>query len=436
MCLNFGLLILSFVLTLAPHTPLSTQRDVGLFSIRFWALSTNVPDAGDYNELAVDTTEFLDKTMENVFEDSPATHAFTTVNSYKVKETYVVEFAVTSSFYIPGDIPTPGFLFTEVEQAFTTGSDAYIGILQDMSSTNPLATVYKIDFVDPAVARAEGTGITKSSGGGDSGSSLTTLVLGPVLAFVGVLALATAYLTWSKKRNQDDASTSEKATLCAPYGADDEESTLESSIPAKKSVNEPVKKQKKALSFLSRRQQGKKTTQLSKRNLGKKNRIQSYGPGTSASAQLRAALEKDAMEDMEDVSLGGDETIATETSATTAGVTQVASVAAFEAPMLERVSQIEEESSDEEDDYEQASGDEDSSVEEPPSSQEDKPETSPKEEAVSPWDQLGIDQSEYSSSTHGSIDYLGMYTTEDESDNSDAESTVDLRSLSSSPPRS
>ena len=82
MYLNFGLLILSFVLTLAPHTPLSTQRDVGLFSIRFWALSTNVPDAGDYNELAVYTTEFLDKTMENVFEDSPASHAFTTVNSY------------------------------------------------------------------------------------------------------------------------------------------------------------------------------------------------------------------------------------------------------------------------------------------------------------------------------------------------------------------
>jgi hypothetical protein len=173
-----------------------------MFAIRYIVKSDRAPNAGDYNELAIVTTEFLDEKFAIVFAATPAKHAFTTIESYKIREPLVVEFHTSSYFYIPGEVPMVSYMYEKLDQQFDAQSqaqDKYMNDLSGMSDTNPFSKAERIEIIDNRPA-SEGPNLM--SGNSDE-QKKRTLILVPVVVTVTffVMGLALCLLFCRRKDN-------------------------------------------------------------------------------------------------------------------------------------------------------------------------------------------------------------------------------------------
>jgi hypothetical protein len=181
-----------------------------MYAIRYIVKSDRTPNAGDYNELAIVTTEFLDENFAAVYQATPAKHAFTTVESYKIREPLVIEFHISSHFYIPGEVPLISYMYEKLEQQFDAHSqaqDKYMNELSAMSDTNPFSKVERIEIIDN---RPRNGGPNLRSGNSDE-QKKRTLILVPVVLIVTFFVLGIAFCllfrrrkNYAKAGNDDD----------------------------------------------------------------------------------------------------------------------------------------------------------------------------------------------------------------------------------------
>jgi hypothetical protein len=144
---------LSFIVLDNSFTELSESRLTSkvvmpTFSVSYTVRSDGTPGTGDYNELAIVTTEFLDRTFEAAFSAAPTSHAFSAIETYRVREETLIEFDAAGHFYIPGNVPFPVLLYTTLEDCFATDClDNYLSELQSMSDTNPFSKTTAVKFM-------------------------------------------------------------------------------------------------------------------------------------------------------------------------------------------------------------------------------------------------------------------------------------------------
>jgi hypothetical protein len=177
-----------------------------MFAIRYIVKSDLALSAGDYNELAIVTTEFLDEKFGNAFLATPAEHAFTTVESYKIREPLVVEFHVSSHFYIPGEVPLISYMYETLEQQFDAESQAYYEYLSDlsiMSDTNPFSKTERIEIIDNLPAANSGSEVANLSSRNSDEQRKRTLILAPVVVTVTLFVLGLALCVFFR-RSKDD----------------------------------------------------------------------------------------------------------------------------------------------------------------------------------------------------------------------------------------
>jgi hypothetical protein len=172
------------------------------FSVSYTVPSDETPGTGDYNELAIVTTEFLDRTFEAAFSAAPTSHAFTAIETYRVREETLLEFDAAGHFYIPGNVPFPVLLYTTLEECFATDClDYYLEELQSMSDTNPFSKTTAVKFMGSNGAQSiEGS---PQSPSGSKPSSMPKVevhrnmrVIIMVLAGVGCCLLAALGFLW------------------------------------------------------------------------------------------------------------------------------------------------------------------------------------------------------------------------------------------------
>ena len=173
-----------------------------MYAIRYIVKSDRAPNAGDYNELAIVTTEFLDRKFAACFQATPAKHAFTTIESYRIREPLVVEFHASSHFYIPGEVPLMSYMYEKLEQQFDAQSqaqDEYMNDLSGMSDTNPFSTAERIEIID----NRPPSGVANLRSGNSDEQKKRTLILVPVVVTVALFVLGLAFCLIFRRRNDD-----------------------------------------------------------------------------------------------------------------------------------------------------------------------------------------------------------------------------------------
>jgi hypothetical protein len=199
-----------------------------MYAIRYIVNSDRAPNAGDYNELAIVTTEFLDEKFAIAFQATPANHAFTTVESYKIRELLVVEFHVSSHFYIPGEVPLISYMYEKLEQQFDEQSqalDKYMNDLSGMSDTNPFSKVKRIEVIDNRPASG---GANLRSGNSDE-KKKTMLILVPVVVTVTFFVLGLVFCLLFYRR-KDDGKTGDDNDSYFGKGVETDNSSHEEGI--------------------------------------------------------------------------------------------------------------------------------------------------------------------------------------------------------------
>jgi hypothetical protein len=220
-------LIFSFSITDTVRS-ITSERQYPLFAMKYEVSSNEAPSAGDYNELVIVTKEFFDGYFSSLFEDYSANYAYTTITTYKVRESFVVEYNLLTTFYIPGEVPTIPFLYIMLEKSLESQSSSmekYLDDLATMSETNPFSTTATIDLIDSRADLNIGPpGQPDLPSGGDTdGKEKTHRAMLPVVIGSGCLALVLASFFWIR-RNRDGGGheDSEKKNIGGQQNLDNE----------------------------------------------------------------------------------------------------------------------------------------------------------------------------------------------------------------------
>jgi hypothetical protein len=195
------------------------RRDIPDFAISYAIPSTRsseIPGDGDYNELAVVSEEFLDRSFRSVFEDMPVGHFGTAAYAMINTDTrFTVDFRVTLDFGVPGEVPTVQFLLARLTEAFEREASAnqYLFDLNDMSTTNPFSATTSFTLIAKTnsdqgtvaggLAGAPGSNRpppVSNAGGDDKGLAKKYVFIIFFSAFACLL-LGLAALMWFRGRN-------------------------------------------------------------------------------------------------------------------------------------------------------------------------------------------------------------------------------------------
>lgn len=184
-----------------------------MFSLQFLVSNKVVPsqDGGSLNELEIVTEEYLEKRFDEVFNNTPALHQYTVVKMKPSDDPFIVDVLATSSFQIPGEVPTKEYLIEQAKEAFEiplidsnqydTDFEVYIKDLSLMSDTNPFHGTVDIVFLQRNNDNSpKNDSMDKKT---ESGISDKMLILFPLLGVLVLLLIVLVGMLWSKKRTHD-----------------------------------------------------------------------------------------------------------------------------------------------------------------------------------------------------------------------------------------
>jgi hypothetical protein len=190
---------------------IALDREIPVFSLRFIITATNkvpIQDGGNLNELEIVTEEYLDRRFHEVFKNTPANYQYTAVQLKTTTDPFILDVYATSTFQIPGEVPTYVYLTEQVKKAFKvpldvnqyeTNFEYYTKELSLMSDTNPF---YKTD--DLAFIQRDNDWMIKDTNPKGTKQSLSDAlsdknhVIVPILGILGFLVLVAVGLLWIK----------------------------------------------------------------------------------------------------------------------------------------------------------------------------------------------------------------------------------------------
>ena len=199
--------------------------------------------------------------------NEPAIHAYTAVDAYRALEMDLVEYEVSSYFFLPGLVPRVTFLTEKFEECFSTGStciDMYLADLKKLDSSNPFSTTTSVRLVDSPVANNLEGGLKPIAKIQDAPKKDITTFLVALLVGVGSAVLGLVLYMWvcrkkkprqgktlegddgsvsrlrSNQTNDDGTMPSDSPFVSAYYGGGDEETPFTNSPLVQRNLREQV----------------------------------------------------------------------------------------------------------------------------------------------------------------------------------------------------
>lgn len=150
----------SFLTTIAVADTM--VREISPFKIAF---SLSQPlyeedlDDGDYAELSDNTQLHLTEYFRAYFEGEPADFYEATVRLQKTGDALVARFYVTTSFVIPGAVPTIANIYERMTDVFAGDeADSYVALLNGMGTGNPFRKTNSIALINEVPIAISGNG--------------------------------------------------------------------------------------------------------------------------------------------------------------------------------------------------------------------------------------------------------------------------------------